>query len=66
MIASGVGECDLNPWSSVHPGIAARQEYGVSAWWHEGIGIAAFVLSAVITLWLLGRMRERELRPCTT
>jgi exosortase/archaeosortase family protein len=29
-------------------------------WWHDGIGIAAFVLSAGVTLWLLGRLRERE------
>jgi len=28
-------------------------------WWHEGIGIAAFVLSSAITLWLLGRLRDR-------
>ena len=34
------------------------------AWWHEGIGVAAFVLSAAITLWLLGRLREREATPC--
>jgi exosortase/archaeosortase family protein len=30
------------------------------AWWHDGTGIAAFTLSAVITLWLLGRLRDRE------
>ena len=29
-------------------------------WWHDGIGIAAFVLSAAVTLWLLGRLRGRE------
>ena len=29
-------------------------------WWHEGIGIAAFMLSAAVTLWLLGRLRDRE------
>jgi exosortase/archaeosortase family protein len=28
-------------------------------WWHEGIGIAAFVLSAAVTLWLLGRLRDQ-------
>jgi exosortase/archaeosortase family protein len=28
-------------------------------WWHEGIGIAAFVLSSAITLVLLGRLRGR-------
>jgi exosortase/archaeosortase family protein len=30
------------------------------AWWHEGIGIAAFTLSAAVTLWLLTRLRGRE------
>ncbi len=29
-------------------------------WWHDGIGVAAFVLSAAVTLWLLGRLRDRE------
>ena len=29
-------------------------------WWHEGIGIAAFMLSAAATLWLLGRLRDWE------
>jgi exosortase/archaeosortase family protein len=33
-------------------------------WWHEGIGIAAFMLSAAITLWLLRRLRHREATPC--
>jgi exosortase/archaeosortase family protein len=28
-------------------------------WWHDGIGIAAFVLSAAVTLWLLGRLRDQ-------
>ena len=28
------------------------------AWWHEGIGLAAFTASAVATLWLLGRLRD--------
>jgi exosortase/archaeosortase family protein len=27
-------------------------------WWHDGIGIAAFMLSAAVTLWLLGRLRD--------
>jgi exosortase/archaeosortase family protein len=35
-------------------------------WWHEGIGIAAFVLLSVMTLWLLGRMRDREAIRCAT
>jgi exosortase/archaeosortase family protein len=26
------------------------------AWWHDGIGLAAFALSAVATLWLLARL----------
>lgn len=30
-----------------------------AAWWHDGIGIAAFVLSALLILQLLGRLRER-------
>ena len=29
-------------------------------WWHDGIGVVAFVLSAAVTLWLLGRLRDRE------
>ena len=33
-------------------------------WWHEGIGIAAFMLSAALTLWLLGHLREREAPSC--
>jgi exosortase/archaeosortase family protein len=33
-------------------------------WWHEGIGVAAFMLSAAITLWLLSRLRHREASPC--
>jgi exosortase/archaeosortase family protein len=28
-------------------------------WWHDGTGIAAFVLSAAVTLWLLGRLRDQ-------
>jgi exosortase/archaeosortase family protein len=27
-------------------------------WWHDGIGIVAFMLSAAVTLWLLGRLRD--------
>jgi exosortase/archaeosortase family protein len=34
------------------------------AWWHEGIGIAAFTLSAAVTLWLLRRLRGGEAVPC--
>src|SRR5262245_42063089 len=34
------------------------------AWWHEGIGIAAFTLSAAVTLWLLTRLHGREAVPC--
>jgi exosortase/archaeosortase family protein len=34
------------------------------AWWHEGIGIAAFTMSAVVTLWLLTRLRGQEALPC--
>jgi exosortase/archaeosortase family protein len=34
------------------------------AWWHEGIGIAAFTLSAAVTLWLLTRLRGREAVAC--
>jgi exosortase/archaeosortase family protein len=36
------------------------------AWWHEGIGIAAFTLSAAVTLWLLMRLRGREAVPCVS
>ena len=36
------------------------------AWWHEGIGIAAFTVSAAITLWLLTRLRGREAVPCAS
>jgi exosortase/archaeosortase family protein len=38
----------------------------VQAWWHEGIGIAAFTMSAVATLWLLTRLRGREAVPCAS
>jgi exosortase/archaeosortase family protein len=38
------------------------------AWWHEAIGIAAFALSALVTLWFLGWLRGREAKqetmPC--
>ena len=34
------------------------------AWWHEGIGIAAFTLSAAVTLWLLTRLRGRGAVSC--
>jgi exosortase/archaeosortase family protein len=34
------------------------------AWWHDGIGIAAFTLSAAVTLWLLGRLRDRKMIAC--
>jgi exosortase/archaeosortase family protein len=37
---------------------------GAPIWWHEGIGIAAFMLSAAIMLRLLGRLRKREAIPC--
>ena len=30
------------------------------SWWHEAIGIAAFVLSAAMILWLLRKLREWE------
>jgi len=36
------------------------------AWWHEGIGIAAFMLSVMATLWLLTRLRGREATACGT
>jgi exosortase/archaeosortase family protein len=36
------------------------------AWWHEGIGIAAFTVSAVATLWLLTRLRGLEAVPCAS
>jgi len=34
-------------------------------WWHDGIGIVAFTLSAAATLWLLGRLRDRDAAACT-
>src|SRR5215510_6281131 len=36
------------------------------AWWHEGIGIAAFTLSAAVTLWLLTRLHGREAVSCAS
>jgi exosortase/archaeosortase family protein len=36
------------------------------AWWHEGIGIAAFTVSSAVTLWLLTRLRGREVLPCAS
>jgi exosortase/archaeosortase family protein len=35
-------------------------------WWHDGIGLAAFIASSVATLWLLGWLRDQkppELKP---
>ena len=34
------------------------------AWWHDGIGVAAFMLSAALTLWLLSQLRDRETIQC--
>jgi exosortase/archaeosortase family protein len=36
------------------------------AWWHEGVGIAAFMVSAAVTLWLLTFLRGREAVPCAS
>jgi exosortase/archaeosortase family protein len=36
------------------------------AWWHEGIGLAAFALSSLATLWLLLRLRDWRTAPCAT
>jgi exosortase/archaeosortase family protein len=36
----------------------------VPGWWHDGIGVTAFMLSSAATLWLLGRLRARETIPC--
>src|SRR5215467_13900586 len=33
-------------------------------WWHEGIGITAFTLSAAVTLWLLTRLRDVKAMSC--
>ena len=35
------------------------------AWWHEGIGIAAFTLSTMVTLWFLSRLRDAEGLACS-
>jgi exosortase/archaeosortase family protein len=32
-------------------------------WWHEGIGMAAFLPSAAATLWLLGRLQAGKANP---
>ena len=34
------------------------------SWWHEGIGIAAFLLPIMLTLWLLSRWQRVEVTPC--
>jgi exosortase/archaeosortase family protein len=34
------------------------------AWWHEGIGIAAFMLPVALTLWILTRLRNAEVAAC--
>jgi exosortase/archaeosortase family protein len=34
-------------------------------WWHDGIGVTAFVLSAAVTLWLLGRLRDQKALACS-
>jgi exosortase/archaeosortase family protein len=34
------------------------------AWWHEGIGIAAFMLPVALTLWVLNRWRNAEVTAC--
>jgi len=31
-----------------------------AGWWHEAVGVAAFVLSATMILWLLRRLRDGE------
>ncbi len=33
---------------------------GAAPWWHEAIGLAAFAMSAGTTLWMLQRLRARE------
>lgn len=38
---------------------------GVPAWWHEGIGMAAFALSALLTLAVIGRLGAGGVRPCS-
>ena len=44
--------------------VEARFLPAAPAWWHEGIGIAAFVLSSAATLWLLTRWSGRERIAC--
>ena len=34
------------------------------AWWHEGIGIAAFMLPVALTVWILTRLRNAEAAAC--
>jgi exosortase/archaeosortase family protein len=41
-------EAGLIPWAA-------------APWWHEAIGIAAFVVSAAMILWLLRRLRDWEM-----
>jgi exosortase/archaeosortase family protein len=36
------------------------------AWWHEGIGLAAFALSSLATLWLLLQLSDRKVPSCAT
>jgi exosortase/archaeosortase family protein len=33
---------------------------GTPHWWHEGIGLAAFSMSAAASLWVLTRLQDRE------
>ena len=35
-------------------------------WWHEGIGLAAFALSSLATLWLLLQLRDQKVTSCAT
>ena len=35
------------------------------AWWHDGIGLAAFALSAAATLWLLVRLTPKRAETVT-
>jgi len=30
------------------------------AWWHEGVGVTAFVATSAVMLWIVGRMARRE------
>ena len=36
------------------------------AWWHEGIGLAAFALSSLATLWLLLQLSDWKATQCAT